>query len=74
MCKPKSRYDNSVMAEAIAECVHSEANRTILHAILINGWTYERAAEAVDRTPRQVGYVVAKEIPRLEEWICQKTS
>ena len=42
MCKPKFKYHNTRMAEAIAESVHSELHRRILHAVLIDGWTYER--------------------------------
>ena len=74
MCKPKLDYDNTRMSHAISECIHSDLHRTILHAILIDGWTYEHTAEIVDRTPRQVAYIVAKHGPRLQEWICQKTS
>ena len=74
MCKPAFPYDNSRMAEAIAEAIHNELHRQILYAVLIDGWSYERTAEAMDRTPRQVGYIIAKEAPRLQEWICQKTS
>lgn len=72
MCKPSFTYSNTLMAHAISECIHSDLHRTILHAILIDGWTYERTAEAVDRTPRQVAYIVAKHGPRLQEWL--KTS
>ena len=71
MCKPKSKYDNTPMATAIAEAIHSERNRKILHAVLIDGWSYEQAAEAANRTPRQVGYVISKEVPRLEEWLSE---
>ena len=74
MCKPKIKYDNTPMAHAIAECIHSELHRKILYAVLIDGWSYERTAEAVDRTPRQVGYVISQKTPLLSEWICQKTS
>ena len=74
MCKPKITYDNTPMAHAISECIHSDLHRQILHAVLIDGWSYERTAEVVDRTPRQVSYIVEKQAPRLEEWICQKNS
>ena len=74
MCKPAYQYDNTPMAHAIQESVHSALKREVLHAVLIDGWSYERTAEAVGRTPRQVGYILSQEIPRLEEWICQKTS
>ncbi len=74
MCKPSYHYGNSEMAHAISEIIHSDLYRTILHAILIDGWTYERTAEAVGRTPRQVAYIVGKHAPRLEEWLGRKTS
>ena len=61
-------YDNSAMARAISECVHSDMRREILSRKLIDGWTYERIAEAVDRTPRQIGYILQREIPRVEKW------
>ena len=73
MCKPKLVYNNTTMARAISEYIHSDLHRTILHAILIDGWTYERTAEAVDRTPRQIAYIVEKHAPRLQD-ICQKIS
>ena len=74
MCKPSYPYSNTEMTHAISECIHSELHRTILHAILIDGWTYEHTAEIVDRTPRQIAYIVGKHAPRLEEWLCRKTS
>lgn len=75
MCyKSKARYDNTAMAEAISECIHSELRREILHAVLIDGWTYERVAEKVDRSPRHVGRIIAQESPALHEWIARKMS
>ena len=74
MCKPAYDYDNTQMARAIAESVHNERHRRILQMILIDGWTYEQTAEAVDRTPRQVGRIVSQQSPRLREWIGQKMS
>ena len=71
MCKPKFKSHNTRMAEAIAESVHSELHRRILHAVLIDGWTYERTAESVDRTPRQVAYVISQHLPRLQEWMSE---
>ena len=73
MCKPKLQYDNSRMSHAISECIHSDLHRTVLHAILIDGWTYERTAEIVDRTPRQVAYIVDKAVPRLEVWLSKNS-
>ena len=60
-------YDNSAMARLIDEKIHSDLHRQILKLRLIDGWTYERIAEAVDRSPRQIGYILAKETPRLRE-------
>lgn len=72
--KSKVSYDNTPMAEAIAECIHSEMHREILHAVLIDGWTYERVAEKVDRSPRHVSRIIAKEAPQLHEWMRRKMS
>ena len=60
-------YDNSAMARLIDEKIHSDLHRRVLKLRLIDGWTYERIAEAVDRSPRQIGYIIAKEAPRLRE-------
>lgn len=74
MCKPKSKYDNSVMAEAIAEAIHSELHRQILHAVLIDGWSYERIAEQVRYSPRHISRIMDKAAPLLDEWLRQKMS
>ena len=74
MCKPAFSYDNTPMAAAISESIHNERHRRILPLILSDGWTYERTAEAVDRTPRQSGRIIAQESPRLRDWISQKMS
>ena len=66
-------YTNSAMREAIDECIHDEMYRAILKMKLIDGWTYERIAEGVDRTPRQVGSVVQRYRPALFDYIL-KTS
>ena len=58
-------YDNSAMARLIDEKIHSDLHRRVLKLRLIDGWTYERIAEAVDRSPRQIGYILAREAPRL---------
>lgn len=52
-------YDNSAMRRLIDERVHNDLYRRVLKLRLIDGWTYERIAEDVDRTPRQVFYIVA---------------
>ena len=56
------KYLNSEMDLAIAECIHSQRDRTLLRLKLIDGWTNEATAEhpAVDRTPKQVANVLAQ--------------
>ena len=51
-------YDNSVMCRLIEERIHNDLHRRVLKLRLIDGWTYERIAEDVDRTPRQIYYIV----------------
>lgn len=60
-------YDNSAMDRLIDEKIHSDLHRRVLKLRLIDGWTYERIAEAVDRSPRQIGYILARETPRLRD-------
>ncbi len=74
MCKPTFRYDNTPMAEAIAECIHNELHRQILHAVLIDGWSYERIAEKVRYSPRHISRIMDKAAPLLDEWLRQKMS
>ena len=74
MCKPKSKYDNTPMAEAIAECIHNDLHRQILHDALINGWSYERIAEKVEKSPRHISRIMEKNAPLLDEWLQQKMS
>ena len=74
MCKPKTRYDNTPMAEAIAEAIHSELHREILRAVLLDGWSYERIAEKVQYSPRHISRIVDKAAPVLDDWLRQKMS
>jgi len=74
MCKPKSKYDNTPMAEAIAECIHNDLHRQILHDALINGWSYERIAEKVEKSPRHISRIMDKNAPLLDEWLRKKMS
>ena len=74
MCKPKSKYDNTLMAEAIAEAIHSDLHREILRAVLLDGWSYERIAEKVNYSPRHVSRIMDKDAPLLDEWISRKMS
>ena len=74
MGKPSIPYDNSVMAEAIAEAIHSDIRRGILHAVLIDGWSYERIAEKAEYSARHISRIMDQNVPRLEEWLSQKMS
>ena len=53
---------NSELSERINEYCHSERNRTILRMKLIDGLTYERIAEIVDMSPRQIKNIVKKSL------------
>ena len=64
-------YTNSAMLEAINECVHDERHREALKRKLIDGWTYERVAEQIDRTPRQTYSIVKRYLPALREYLSQ---
>ncbi len=43
---------NSEIERRIAEKIHSDRDRRILRLRLIEGWTFERIAEAVEMSPR----------------------
>lgn len=49
---------NSQLAERISENIHSERNRKIMCMKLIDGYTYERIAEIVEMSPRQIKNIV----------------
>ena len=49
---------NSQIAEKISENIHSERNRKIMRLKLIDGYTYERIAEIVEMSPRQIKNIV----------------
>lgn len=51
---------NSQIAEIIDEQIHSERDRRILKMKLIDGITYERIAEAVEMSPRQIKTIVSR--------------
>lgn len=53
-------YTNSELSEMIAENIHSERNRRIMRMKMIDGLTYERIAEIVEMSPRQVYRLVKK--------------
>lgn len=74
MCKPSFQYDNTPMAEAIAECIHNDLHREILHDALINGWSYERIAEKTGMSSRHISRIMGKNVPLVREWMRQKMS
>lgn len=49
---------NSQLAELIGEHIHSERNRRIMKMKLIDGYTYEKIAEVVEMSPRQIKNIV----------------
>ena len=59
-------YDNSAMERLIDEKIHNADHRAVLKLRLIDGKSYERIAEEVGISPRQVGYIIAKNANRLK--------
>lgn len=53
-------YSNSQIREIIAEWIHDERDRKILERRLIDGVTFERLAEEVDMSDKQVKRIVYK--------------
>ena len=51
-------YTNSQIRELIAEHIHSLRDRTILEKRLIDGLTYEKIAEDMDMSPRQIKNII----------------
>lgn len=51
---------NSEIERRISENVHSDRNRRILRLRFIEGWTFERIAEAVEMSPRYLRALVRK--------------
>ena len=51
-------YSNSQAREAIAEFIHSARDREILEKRLIDGLTYERIAEEMDMSVRQIKNII----------------
>jgi len=54
-------YTNSQIREAIAEHIHSERDRKILERRLIDGVVFEKLAEEMELSPRQVRSIVHKQ-------------
>ena len=53
-------YTNSQARELIAEHIHSERDRSILVKRLIDGLTYERIAEDMEMSTRQIKNIIYK--------------
>lgn len=53
-------YSNSEAREAISEYIHSARDREILEKRLIDGLTYERIAEEMDMSVRQIKNIIYK--------------
>lgn len=72
-------YFNSPMGEAIRECIHNEMHRKIMEWREIDGLTHSEIRKKlndeldVDRTERQIGYIIKRYIRQLM-WYCRKIS
>lgn len=51
---------NSELSERISERIHSERDRRILRMRMIDGYTYERIAEAVEMSPRYIRQLIKR--------------
>ena len=58
---------NSELSERINEQIHSERDRRIMRLKLIDGLTYERIAELVEMSPRQIKTIVGRFARNLHE-------
>lgn len=54
-------YTNSQIKTLIQEHIHSERDRQILFRRLIDGVTFERLAEEMEMSPKQVRNIVHKQ-------------
>ena len=62
-------YTNSQIREIITENIHSQRDREIMCLRLIEGYTFERLAEAVDMSTVQVKRIVKREKSRIFDMI-----
>ena len=60
MCKPVPKYENSRMAEAIEECIHSDRDRLILRRRLIDGWCFKDIEQEAHLERQQVGRIISR--------------
>lgn len=51
-------FPSSAIDAAIAEWIHNERDRRILHYKLIDGFTFERIAEIEDMSPKRIQAIV----------------
>lgn len=54
------QYTNSGIDSIIAERIHNEKYRRILHLRYVDGITYERIAEITEMSPRQIKNIVKR--------------
>lgn len=62
-------YTNSQINNLIDEHIHNALHREAMKMRFIDGATYEQIAEKIDRTPRQVGYLVSKYSKKLSKYL-----
>lgn len=58
--KRTTSLTNSQLTALIDDRIHSERDRRIMHLRLIDGWTYERIAEAVEMSAVQIKRIVQR--------------
>ena len=51
---------NSEIERKISEYIHSERDRRIMRMRFIDGLTYERIAEIVEMSPRQIKTIIVR--------------
>ena len=54
------QYTNSEIDSIIAERIHNEKYRRVLHLRFVDGITYERIAEITEMSPRQIKNIVKR--------------
>lgn len=59
-------YINSHMAHIIDEHIHNEKHRKVLKLHFVDGWTYQEIADEIKMSPRNVGYVIANNVEKIE--------
>ena len=52
------QYTNSEIDRRITEMIHKTKYRDIMHLRLVDGLTYEKIAEVVEMSPRQIKNIV----------------